>query len=217
MGVLAEIKKGWLAKREEIRSTALVTVNQGSVTPIGAREPVPRVEILTPDGEAFAAPELFRFEMWCSKTGKPFLALAERHDKTLWLIGNERAGTERAGSAWQPGYQHFEIDAHPAWCCPWCGTREDEGHDFLRLLWQCVDPACGAPIHCCGSRRGLFHCACGQRVARKFHRADVFTVYPFNGLRGASGRGRSDQEYHGRDIRFAAYLGCSTGSIVRIR
>jgi hypothetical protein len=223
MGILKNLKDGFTVKRDEIRSTALVPVTKGEVVPVHPRTPVaghPHAEILQPfdDDEVSVAREMLRFEMWCSKTGKPFIAVAERHGKTLWLIGNERAGKELAGSAWQPGSDYFEIDADPAWCCPWCGTREDRRHDFLRLFWTCTDPACGEPIHCCGSRRGLFECACGQRMSRSFVRVDVFRVYVFNGLRGASGRGRTRLHCPaggGSDICFASYPGASTGSILR--
>ena len=58
-----------------------------------------------------------------------------------------------------------------------------------RLIWACGNPGCGGPLHCCGSRTGLFLCACGQRARRSFMRADVFKVYEYDGLRGLSGRG----------------------------
>ena len=110
------------------------------------------------------------------------------HGHTLYMIGNEKPDGQLAGSGWQPGFEHYAIDAAPEWRCPWCGVREDPRHDFLRLVWACGS-GCGEPLHCCGSKRGLFRCACGQRCGRSFHRVDVFKVYEFNGLRGASARG----------------------------
>lgn len=214
MGVIARIKAGFVAASPLKTAGALVPVSRGHL--ISKPLPAPLSgEILEPL-DAAVKPALMRFEIWCAKTGKPFLGVAEKHGKTLWLIDNEPVGGEIASSGWQPGYDYYEIDAHPAWRCPWCGVREDRHHDFLRLVWSCSDPACGQPLHCCGSRRGVFRCACGQHTRRKFHRVGVFQVYEYCGLRGPDGRGQvcSYPEPDG-GVRFSLHGGASTGSLLR--
>ena len=168
--------------------------------------------------EIVAAAPLFRFEVWCARSGRPFVAVAERHGNALILVGNEKPDGALASSAFAPGYQYYTIDAVPSWACPWCGVRDDARHDFLRLLWACTDPACGHPLHCCGNRRSVFRCACGQMARRKFQRAGVFKVYEYEGLRGPDGRGSMcgcPREDGG--VAFALYTGASTGSLLRKR
>jgi hypothetical protein len=242
MGFWDEVRKTYVEKRAEIaarkeQSRALVPVSRGEVVPSSRRsdvvpsgrglpaarhrgdlQPADRPEDVTEYGgaEIVASAPLFRFEVWCAKSGRPFIAVAERHGDTLLIVGNEKPDGTAAGSGWPSGYQYFAIDAAPAWRCPWCGTREDERHDFLRLVWACGDPACGEPLHCCGSRRGVFRCACGQMARREFARADVFKVREFAGLRGPDGRGEMcscPREDGG--VAFATYRGASTGSLMR--
>jgi hypothetical protein len=237
MGFWKEVREGFATGRTKVKENrALVPVSSGEIVPttkggalIERQSPTPALRhardlqaapdaevIEYDDAEIVASAPLFRFEVWCSKTGRPFIAVAERHGETLWIIGNEKPDGKTAPSGWPTGYQHYAIDAAPEWRCPWCGVREDAKHDFLRLIWACGDPACGEPLHCCGSRRDVFLCACGQRARRAFQRADVFKVYEYDGLRGPAGRGelcgcpRPDG-----GVEFALYRGASTGSLVR--
>lgn len=177
----------------------------------------PLVEYEVPEDIVAPDAPLVRFEMWCSRTGKAFLAVAERHGETLYLVGNEKPDGEIAGSGWPGGYSHFAIDAAPGWCCPWCGVREDPSHEFLRLIWECGGVGCGAPLHCCGSSRGVFLCACGMRARRGFYRADVFKVYEYHGLRGASGRGLGGTELRDGSIMMSRFPSASAGTLLRRR
>jgi hypothetical protein len=160
---------------------------------------------------------LVRFEMWCSATGQPFLAVAERHGDTLYIVGSDPVDGEIASSGWPGGYNYFAIDAAPGWRCPLCGVREDPSHDFLRLLWECGEYGCGGPLHCCGSSRGLFLCACGMRSRRVFGRGDTFKVYEYTGVRGASGYGLRTGEVRGGTVVTSVAVCKSAGTIVKRR
>jgi len=205
---LTPTKRGVPAVRENRRPPA---VPQQS----GYAEPL--VEYEVPEDVLAPRAPVVRLEMWCSSSGRPFLAVAERHGETLYLVGNEKPDGEIAGSGWPGGYGYFAIDAAPEWCCPWCGVREDPSHEFLRLIWECGGASCGSPLHCCGSSRGIFLCACGMRARRNFRRADVFKVYEYHGLRGASGRGLGGTQVSGGAVLSVHYSSASTGSLLRRR
>lgn len=114
-------------------------------------------------------PEIIRFEMWCSVTGRSFVVLAERHANTLLMKSNEPpAATGEAGHGPSPtALGSFSLDCHRDWPgCPHCGARE--GFGGLRLAWVCARRGCGSPIHCCGNRDGRYRCACGIVEERSF-------------------------------------------------
>jgi hypothetical protein len=177
-------------------------------------QPPSESEFLWEDAIAPAA-QLFRFEVWCSATGRPFVAVAERHGETLYIVGNERVNPgEKASSGWPVAIEQCAIEAAPEWRCPWCGVREDPAHDFLRLVWACQNPGCGEPLHCCGSRGGLFRCACGGLSRRTFYRSNVFAVSEYQGLRGPSGRGLPRARELADRVVVNRHEAASTGSLV---
>jgi len=206
MKSLSRFVRNVIAKRDELKLAE-------SVQPVVIRQE----EFLQLDARPFmATADLFRFEMWCAKTGKPFVAVAERHGQNLLIVGNEPATEKLESTAWLGHHEAFEVDAEPSWRCPWCGVREDSRHDFLRVLWACIDPICGVPLHCCGSQQGIFRCACGQRMRREFVRSDMFKIREYHGLRGPAGRGRTFTSCPGGSERcYASYPGASTGSILK--
>jgi hypothetical protein len=239
MGFLSEFLKGLKAAREPEsgggqlvpmdgpsarqmmpRNSALPTIRE-TRRPPAERDKTeyaePLIEYEVPEDMVAPGAPLVRFELWCSRTGRPFLAVAERHGDTLYLVGNEKADGEVAGSGWPGGYNYFAIDAAPEWRCPWCGVREDPSHEFLRLIWECGESACGAPLHCCGSSRGIFLCACGMRSRRGFCRGDVFKVYEYTGLRGASGRGLGGTQIRDGTVVTSQYLSKSAGTLLKRR
>jgi hypothetical protein len=207
------------ATKSESRALVPVPQRQHEIVPLRKSDlAAQKAELLEPRRQSqldnFGAinAELFRFEMWCSITGKPFVAVAEIHGKNLFVIANEEA-THRA-TTFEPGYQMYSVEVSPDWACLWCGTRE--GHqDFLGSIWECTEPACGHVLHCAGSKRNRFRCACGQIAPRVFGRSGLFHVYIYDGVRGPDGRGRVNmvQNYDG-SYSYKSFRGASNGSLV---
>jgi hypothetical protein len=186
---LKVMSNSFVAKREELKQNLPVPIDRRGPWQRNQPQEQPGYpEIIEParDLEQPIPAQLFRFEMWCSIHGKPFVAVAQRHHNALWLVGNERV-TYRANGYGRPS-ELFVIAALPSWRCYWCGAREGQ-IEFLDLFWVCNGHHCGTPYHCAGSQNGAVRCACGQYGLRKFVRIDQYWVRPYDGLRGPDGRG----------------------------
>lgn len=217
MGFFDDVRRG-ITKQSDSRALVpvqrrqdLISASKQEIIPPPLREP-PSLQDRSLDNHGIIDAELFRFEMWCSLTGKPFVAVAEVHGKNLFVLVNEEA--KHRASTFEPGYQMYSVEVSPDWACPWCKTRE--GHqDFLGSIWECTEPACGHVLHCAGSKRNRFRCACGQIAPRVFGRSGLFHVYIYDGVRGPDGRGRVNMvsNYDG-SYSYKFFRGASNGSLV---
>ena len=116
------------------------------------------------------APELIQIPIWCSVTGRAFVAVAERQGDVLVIIRNAMpsTGTGSGGGAAPPrllGSFGFADGGWPG--CPHCGAKDNPAH-HLGMFWVCILPGCHSAIHCAGDHRGKFRCACGKVEARTF-------------------------------------------------
>jgi hypothetical protein len=133
-------------------------------------------------------PEIVRVEMWCSVTGRSFIAVGETLGSSLVIKRNEGPSHGPTGPAVPMiALGNFQMTSDAQWPgCPHCGARCDDADAFA---WVCAKN-CGSPIHCVGSRNGLQRCACGIVDKRNFVAAQSVEV------RGAIARrptGRSQQ------------------------
>jgi hypothetical protein len=126
--------------------------------PASSTAPPPRIEHV-------------RLPMTCSATGKPFIAVAERHGDELRFVAHELPEAGRratgAGPARLSGtYRH--LTHADGWTCPHCGTAGGS--------WICECAAAPDSLHCGGSRGRRHYCACGRLEERHFVQADTIAV-----------------------------------------
>jgi hypothetical protein len=99
--------------------------------------------------------------MTCGARGQTYVVIAERREDTLRFVGNEMPRSGKAGPARMPGLLsgQYHIEAN-GWRCPLCQNAD--------AIWFCDCERMKGAMHCHGSSRGVYRCACGRAEPREF-------------------------------------------------
>jgi hypothetical protein len=108
--------------------------------------------------------ERVRLPVTCSARGQTYVVIAERRGAELRFVGNEGpqpAAGDAPGAPRMParlsGAYHLDTTA---WSCPLCSRPHE--------VWVCECAEMSGALHCLGSSRGRYHCACGKFEAHDF-------------------------------------------------
>lgn len=116
-------------------------------TLVASTPPAPRIEHI-------------KAPMTCSAKGASYVAIFERRDDELRLIGH-KFPKHGAGGGRQPGHLSgsYRIDLN-GMRCPLCGNGD--------AVWLCECSRMQGAMHCHGSSGGIYRCACGRNEEREF-------------------------------------------------
>jgi hypothetical protein len=115
--------------------------------------------------------EQVRLAGTCGATGRSFIAIAERRNAELWLIGSELPRNGRGGGdppALLSG--SYRIEMTESWHCPICRSRASQE------IWVCECNRFRGALHCGGTSGRASYCACGRFEERGFIETDWFQL-----------------------------------------
>ena len=128
----------------------------------------PRKETLVSAPPPAPRAERVKLPVTCAARGVTYAVIAERRGDALRFVGHELP-QPGGGTPRMPGHLsgQYRIENN-GWACPLCSTGPD--------VWLCNCEAMQGAMHCLGSTRGQYRCACGRIEDREFTSARAVAV-----------------------------------------
>lgn len=118
-------------------------------------------------------PRVF-LDMTCSATGRSYVAVAERDDNRLRLIGSRSGKSANGDTDAVEGLlsgQYVEVIAAKDWVCPECRAHHSEC-----AFWFCDCPSRRGAAHCGSRGNRPSYCACGLYERRRLVSVESVSV-----------------------------------------
>ncbi len=113
--------------------------------------------------------EQVKLPMTCAARGVTYTVIAERNGDVLRFVSHELPGASSRSVSRMPGRLsgRYRIEAQ-GWACPLCGDASG--------IWLCECAELNGAMHCLGTVRGQYRCACGRIEDREFATARAAEV-----------------------------------------